>query len=389
MSGCSLRRFNQPESLRLLAPERLLSLLLPHRSFFTSRGVTLPSVKDAKHLDCEAVGRVLLAIDHETPTELVNALYHVNAFASDAGMDRLLAQAEHRGIEGPGDDLVSPADVALHFWLKNSEFVKRLFVEQVADKRRNFACFPAARRLPAPRLSAASVRDFETSIAAAHDARKRSRTAKVTVLEDDAEVRLIVQTGAAYRREAALKGGRAESVHFRPMAMSMLRFRRRTGALRINAATEWELDLYRRLAGHHLFGDAEVFRQVAVYTLRPLSELGADALSCSDVPELKRVSLVSLEFRRSGSTVNRRTIEKADDVFVGLEELGEFLPAGVVPVSAKFIAYFTDSQRPKPFSIDEGRRMSFGGSVAFEVIEQWLELRRFCVEAPNAALAGA
>jgi hypothetical protein len=69
-------------------------------------------------------------------------------------------------------------------------------------------------------------------------------------------------------------------------------------------------------------GDTDVF------SLEPLRKRGPTALDCFDIPELKSVRLIHLQYRHAGGNQHRVT-HQADDVFVGLRDIGESIPEGV------------------------------------------------------------
>lgn len=61
-----------PEVLRKLKPASLLALLESHRSYLTSRNLTLPSA--AESFDYDALSAVLASPNESSPPELVESL---------------------------------------------------------------------------------------------------------------------------------------------------------------------------------------------------------------------------------------------------------------------------------------------------------------------------
>ena len=61
MATFTLRRFSCPETLKAIAPARLLAFLKPHRAFFLTRGVKLPQTASDRELDYEELAKVFEA----------------------------------------------------------------------------------------------------------------------------------------------------------------------------------------------------------------------------------------------------------------------------------------------------------------------------------------
>jgi hypothetical protein len=78
-----------------------------------------------------------------------------------------------------------------------------------------------------------------------------------------------------------------------------------------------------------LFNNANFFERndAAKYTLEPLRKRGRAALDCTDVPGLDSARLTYLRYRFNGGN-NHCVTHKAEDVFTGLEEIGEEIPEG-------------------------------------------------------------
>ncbi len=132
MATFTLRRFSCPETLKAIAPARLLAFLKPHRRFFLTRGLTLPQSASNGELDYEELAKVFMTPDTKTPKELIDAIYFVDEMATDEGMDALLEEAaKHKLKLAPGSDH-SPADIAVQIWLADKDILERKHAEQFA-----------------------------------------------------------------------------------------------------------------------------------------------------------------------------------------------------------------------------------------------------------------
>ena len=132
MATWSLRRFSCPEVLKSINPDHLVAFLMPHRRFFTSRGVSLPAPNANDEIDYQALVKVFLSPDAKTPKELIDALYFVDELATPEGMDALLAEADRLDLALDDGNDHTPADVAVQVWLLNKDILERKHA-QVGD----------------------------------------------------------------------------------------------------------------------------------------------------------------------------------------------------------------------------------------------------------------
>jgi len=103
------RFFSQPEILRGIDPENLLSLLADHAKALEALGLKLPEVADAAAIDYERLMALLMEPD-KLPTGLREAFYFIHEMATPEGMECLLEAAEEAGIEIVGTPGPTPGD---------------------------------------------------------------------------------------------------------------------------------------------------------------------------------------------------------------------------------------------------------------------------------------
>ena len=128
MATLILRRFSRPGILRAIPPARLLTFLKPHRRYFLSRSVDLPLSTASGEFDYESLAKVF-GTRHETPKELVDAIYFIDEMSTHEGMDALLAEANKRNLKLPAGSEHSPADIAVQVWLLDKDILERLHAE--------------------------------------------------------------------------------------------------------------------------------------------------------------------------------------------------------------------------------------------------------------------
>jgi hypothetical protein len=87
------RFFSQPEILRGIDPENLLSLLADHAVALEAMGFKLPDVADAAVFDYRLLMSLLMEPD-KLPANVREAFYFIHEMATDEGMECLLDAAE-------------------------------------------------------------------------------------------------------------------------------------------------------------------------------------------------------------------------------------------------------------------------------------------------------
>jgi hypothetical protein len=86
MATLRLKRFSTPKVLQAIDCTRLLTFLQPYCTFFLERGVSLPPPASSNPVPFDRLIDVFMSPDESTPTELVDALYHVDGMATEEGM---------------------------------------------------------------------------------------------------------------------------------------------------------------------------------------------------------------------------------------------------------------------------------------------------------------
>lgn len=137
------RFFSQPEILRGIDPENLLSLLADHAKALETLGFALPEPDAATAIDYDALTSLLMEPD-KLPTGLREAFYFIHEAATPEGMECLLEAAEEASIEIVGTPGPTPGDVAVQVWLKDRELLKRKHAEQFLRNPRTFESFGTA-----------------------------------------------------------------------------------------------------------------------------------------------------------------------------------------------------------------------------------------------------
>jgi hypothetical protein len=380
MATFNLKRFSRPAALKAIRPERLMRVLAPHRAFFETRHVSLPSHGSADGLDYDGLVRVLMTPDSDTPADLASALYFIHEMATPHGMDELLCVSERRGIQFAGDPQPTAADVAVQVWLEDPELLKRKHAEQYLARPRSFEYYQTATS-SVPELADPSE---ETLGALAKDLddwfmkRKRGRGAQVQAFSKPDVVWFLVRHGKPYERRGVIEDGASSSVFLQPEAHDVLAYDRTVGELRMHACSKSERDVYRRKFGRHLFGSEDFFPGTAKYTLEPLRRDGARSLVCSDVEGMDWVRLKQLDLLWGGAE-RHVEVQKASDVFAALAARDRGLPDGARPIQAHFSVKFTDSKTPRTVVVKPSNVTQYMRDDDATIAETWLRKRGFIV----------
>jgi hypothetical protein len=374
MATFRLRRFSNPETLRAIAPRRLIAFLQPHRTFFETRGLVLPRAPSVGPINYEALVDLFMAPEAGLPSDLLDALFLVDEMATPHGMDALLNTPGLALEEGDED---SPADIAVQAWLLDRNLLESKHAELFLVRPRSFECYQTGRTsVPPFTLPDATVcGNLERDLDDWFEAKKRGRGTRVFVYPRDDAVWFLVRHGQPFKREESLNGSQTASVCYRPLKYDVLVYQPEIGELRINARSRGEKRLYRSLFGKHLFGDDDFFPGDSKYTLEPLLTRGEASLACVDVPGMEWVRLREAHFFLGGPS-NEVQSHRADDVFAAFRSRDGKPPAGRI-IRAVFQVKFTDSKRPRSVTIRPSNIAQYTRDDDAELVEQWLRRRGF------------
>jgi len=368
------RFFSQPEILRGIDPENLLSLLADHSEALKVLGLKLPDDVTVG-LDYDRLMSLLMAPD-KLPADLREAFYFVHEMATDGGMECLLEAAEEAGIEIVGNPAPTPADTAVQVWLKDRELLERKHAEQFLRNPRSFQSFCAdGSAVPKYRNPLPLMPQMKKELDDFFEKKKRGRNTKIFPYVRDDSVWFLVRHGDPFKREGAIdENSESVGVYYWPEKFDVLVLDPADGELRINARNKGEKKTYRKVVGRHLYGNDDFFSVESKYTLEPLREKGEDALA--PVEGMEQVLLTEVHFYWGGSH-NEREIRKADDVFAAYKARSREFPAKPRIVKACFRVTFTDSETPRTVTIKPPNEAQYTRDADSVVVEKWLKARGF------------
>jgi len=375
------RFFSQPEILRGIDPENLLSLLADHAPALEVLGLKLPD-EAAVGLDYDRLIELLMTPD-KLPADLREAFYFIHEMATDEGMACLLEASEEASIEIVGNPAPTPGDVAVQVRLKDPELLERTHAEQFLRNPRTFESFATA-VAPVPDCGdpVAAAARMKADLDDFFEKRKRGRNTKVFAYVRPDGIWFLVRHGDPFKREGAIdERGESVGVYYCPEKFDVLVLDPAEGELRINARNQGEKKAYRQVFGRHLYRDDGFFGGEDKYTLEPLREKGEDALT--PVEGIEQVVLTEVHFYWGGSH-NEREIRKADDVFAAYKARGREFPAKPRIVKACFRVTFSDSDTPRTVTIKPPNVAQYTRDADSVIVEKWLKARGFIAKKGRA-----
>jgi len=377
------RFFSQPEILRGIDPENILSLLADHAEAMGTLGYTLPPPDAATTIDYDGLTDLLMEPD-KLPPGLREAFYFIHEMATDAGMECLLEAAEEAGIEVVGTPAPSAGDVAVQVWLKDRELLERKHAEQFLRSPRTFDSFcTAASPVPKYRDPMPLAAQIKKDLDDYFEKKKRGRNTKVFPYVHDDGVWFLVRHGDPFKREGAIdEKGESVGVYYWPEKFDVIVLDPIEGELRINARGKGEKKEYRKIFARHLYRDDSFFGGESKYTLEPLRSKGEDAIA--PVEGMEDVRLTEVHFHWGGSH-NEREVRKADDIFAAYKERNRSFPAKAPIVKAVFRITFSDSDTPRTVTIRPPNVAQYTRDADAAVVEKWLKARGFIMKPSEEA----
>ena len=159
----------------------------------------------------------------------------------------------------------------------------------------------------------------------------------------------------------------------------MVVYNPRLDEIRVRADKKWRSELYRTILGRCLRSDPNHFNQFRVYTLQPLVEQEADALTTDGVPEITKIVLRTVEVERAGGH-HSVTKWRSDNLLESdWGEIKYALRSGGRLKRVGFWFYFGKETRPRLVEIEPDSTLKLGRECDVYLVNHWLALRGFRV----------
>jgi len=383
MAKFKLRKFTDPDWLRTISPQHLISFVNPWRTYLLARGFDLPPLGHHA-IDFTELAAVLLAPDASAPPDLIDALYYVHETSSTEDMEELQAKVARVGIAIADDPDANPSDYAIAVWNADPSVIQERHAEALAKRQQHFDYFAGrtGRSRSFPAVDNANRALIEAAFDDWFEEHKRGRGCRLFVFRQPPHVWLLVRHGKSMRREAShWDDGTSKTEFYRPQQHDVLIYDEKHDEIGVHAETKGEKSLYLRTLGRVLFGREDYFPVAKKYTLAPLVEHGAAALNCADVDGIEHVKLV--EYRQYWGGEHRESeVRRATDIFAALASRGADHMMGGLPAAAVFRVKFDDSPKERRVVIRAPASARYERNEDSELVEQWLRLRGFLLRRP-------
>jgi len=331
-SNFTPHRIASPHLLQHVDPEILHRFLQKYRDFFVAEAVMPASPDD---IDYERLALVLAVPTEHMPARLMADLFYWDEVAEMGQIEDLNEIAERRSIEFGGEVTIEEAAllVRIHAPEELEDLHAIYHAHGLLRKKKRFRYyFATAKQLPEWERPDRRVLDsFARDMDMWYDGQKKGRGTRVSVIEETDAAWLIVRHGGTFKRENALENGEPRMVFYRPEAYDLLIYYHRRGELAIynDGNSVKERRAYCAYLGKNLFGSSEFFQREDAdkYTLEPLRSKGRAAMDCTDIPGLDSARLTYLKYQFDGQN-NHCIMHRAEDVFAGIDDLGDEIPEG-------------------------------------------------------------
>ena len=376
MARHRFRLFGNLSFLQSMDKERILSRLLTmHRDYFTRQGLDVDALTND-----DASARQLLAVftkpDEKMPGDLLRDLYVLDEVADEDGHQRILEEAELRGIDlGSFPDDVSPGDFATLVLVDHPQLVRICHEKTVARQVKRYYEYRSRDSHRFEMADAESGMDaIKATLGPWFEERKRTRTCELFIYQEGDEVHVLITHGGLFRADGNITNSLELSrLGWRPQKHDSVIYDIRTGTLKVHASYEPERRAYREALGEALAGDDAYFLDAAPYTLESLRSNGG-VLTLVDGLDRARLTEVAVEV---DATDCRRMEIKGDDLTEMVSGCGTLAAAPGEIVRASFALGYRSGGRPRKLEVRLPNVADYDRDRDGEVTEAFLRANGF------------
>lgn len=382
MSSYNLRRFAQPDVLKHIRRDNLITFLKTYEEYLTDRAFSF-ELNEEGELDFETLGQILMNPTESMKVDFVEALFFIQEMSDDERFEDLSEQAEANGINVHEES--TSADLALALWLHDPELLKRPHAEIMILRPKSFLYFQSDQQSPATfdLPTAETVRALESEMDAWFLKHKRGTGCRILPVsaEDEDKTYFLIRHGMPFKREGKIESGQSKTIFYRPEFQDVLVYDRANNELAVfnKSGAKKERAMYLDLFSRHLFGQTDYFSGAEQYTLQPLLDNGMDALACADIDGLEDVKLVEIQ-RQFHGPYNEKQTQRSNDMFASLAASDRAFPTYGTLVSASFSVKFENAKRPRMVKVRIPNVANFDRKEDSCLIETWLRKRGFVNE---------
>lgn len=372
-------RFLTPSILRDIDSPGLFRLLGPYLEWFAAQGLKIRSERD---LDSEVLDRLSLVVMAGTnlPPGLPEMLVLLGDVCKPEMHDRLVALARRAKLKTDPND--PTADLAVRIFLKAPNLLEDLHVELASLRPRRICRYLAVKKaipkLPKDWKKRCSL--VEASLRRDFQKRNRGSGTRVHAFPEGDGLRLMIRRGDTLRTQPVIDDqDESRRLVLRPELYDVVRYVPRHGDLLVNARAQGDVRAYCHYIGLHIFNNQALFDSLDPpprYSLEPIRAMGQAVLDRGGFEEIEEVSLVTLDLVHPAlDHVEVRL--GPDDVFTALQLVGNRIDDSAIMMRAKLCFKLVGEKRIRPVLLEPPIKATYDHDDAAEVIELFLEDRKF------------
>lgn len=270
---------------------------------------------------------------------LEDAMQAIHALGTDEGRDLIRQAAKDQNVELDIPDDVPARELAAQLWMQSQTnasvaailVLAKAGVSESSDTRtyrEYLGDGPLNGTLDKDRLKQAVLGWVKAS--------KKHEAVEIFAYQRGNLYFCEVLRGDSMKRVIQMKDQRPALLDFRPAVSDHIRYEPASGRIAIATRSGQLLDVYKTLLGSMLAGKSDFFSDQNVCTLRPLQEQGSQLFDRNRPPEIHRVDVVELHWRRGDR--DRVTVH-GKDCFKVLREIGASLEEGELTEARLRIAF--------------------------------------------------
>ena len=374
------RRFTKTHFLKQIGRSLLDRFFAKFAEELTERQVTLPAATLADEEYFTALAKLVLAPD-SLPEGLIEALFAIEDLATAQGQEQLEAAMAEAGLKLDIPETATHGDIAVQVFLAHPALLVAKHNEARLGRLSAFE-YLGTKRTATIVTAAMLTKDRMDQLAAELDAwfkehQRGHETTRIERYELDGEFWFLVRHGDTFARHAKLEARRWEILHFRPAKDDVVVYAPKREELCIHAGTKGEKELYRRAFGRLLAGQEDYFSERKAYTLEPLREDCADALSGRGLTSVRQIVLREVELAW-GQKQGEFMVRGGMDIHGSAQSRGcAAIPVYGTIVRAGFDFYFAGHQKPRRVEVRPPNTLKLTRGCDARAVHEWLSARGF------------
>lgn len=350
----------------------LRDFLLPFADYFASRKFPISATTELDEEQFKKLDRLLRTPTQSAPSELIEAIFHIDEVSNDKGMESLILVSSREGIPIPSDVELTPTDLALRLWMSHPDLLRRCNYERIATSQRSFRHYlnrhqePLNFKLP----TTETINAITSHLSAFNRNRHRGGGTAIWTHDLDEVFAIVVRRGENLKRRECIEGETSRFKVDRPAGYDTLLIHKTLGEMHVHASLLTEHREYCRVIGKYVFGDEDLFPTSNLFDLTPIHELGEEIESPAFIEGIEAVELVEVTEMFMGSN-SLTKIFRGKQVFTQLREFEQQLTSGTRITKVKFRFSFSDFP-DVTVTIHTGNIITYSRQVGLDLIEAWM-----------------